>query len=491
MLTSSPPSADSATASKAEAEADSPTPAEAAPARPGKRRHRRASLRRRLILLSVVWAALLLVLGGLALDRIVSSTIIRNFDERLEATLPAMLAVAELDADGEVRFNRSPVDPQFNEPYSGRYWQVASEGKRPFRSRSLWDRELPVDFARSCLDPCISRSSVFPDEPMRIIERDAIIPGSNVIWRFQVAESTRQLDRQLADVRDTLYTSLVALGAGIILLSIIQASIGLAPLWRISRTLAEIRSGRARRVPDDDAPPEVAPLVAELNALLEHNEKVAEEARTHAGNLAHALKTPLSVMTNAAAANAPDLAETVAHELSTMQRHIDHHLARARAMARRASTTSRAEVWPALERLTHAIERIYADRGVVVDLAGAKHLIFEGERQDLDEMAGNLIDNAAKYGGGRVFVTVAAQDQPGRKWVEITVEDDGPGIPAELRDRMFERGTRLDTEKSGTGLGLAIVRDVADIYGGHIDIGRSEDLGGMMATLLLPARAES
>lgn len=486
MLSSSPPFADSATASKAEAES-APAPTLSS----SKRRHRRASLRRRLILLSVVWASLLLILGGLALDRIVSSTIIRNFDERLEATLPPMLAVAELDSEGEVRFNRSPVDPQFNEPYSGRYWQVASQGRRPFRSRSLWDRELPVDFGRSCLDPCISRSNVFADEPMRIIERDAIIPGSNIIWRFQVAESTRQLDRQLADVRDTLYTSLLALGAGIILLSIIQASIGLAPLWRISRTLAEIRSGRARRVPDDDAPPEVAPLVAELNALLEHNEKVAEEARTHAGNLAHALKTPLSVMTNAAAANAPDLAETVAHELSTMQRHIDHHLARARAMARRASTTSRAEVWPALERLTRAIERIYAERGVVVDLAGARNLVFEGERQDLDEMAGNLIDNAAKYGGGRVFVTVSERQQGGRNWVEILVEDDGSGIPAELRDRMFERGTRLDTEKSGTGLGLAIVRDVAEIYGGHIDIGRSEDLGGMMATLVLPARSDS
>jgi len=484
VLISLPRSAASAIASRAERPA-------ASPASRTPRPRRRVSLRRRLVLLAIIWVALLLVLGGVALDRIVSSTIIRNFDDRLSATIPAMLAVAELDANGDVRFNRSPVDPQFNEPYSGLYWQVSARGRRPFRSRSLWDRELPVNFSRSCLDVCIARSDEFRNEPLRIIERDGIIPGSNIIWRFQVAENTRQLDRQLADVRETLYTSLAALGAGIILLSIIQASIGLLPLKRISRSLAAIRSGRASRVPDDNVPPEIAPLVTELNALLEHNENVAEEARTHAGNLAHALKTPLSVLTNAAATNAPDLADTVAHELSTMRRHIDHHLARARALARRASTTSRAEVWPALERLTHAIERIYADRHVVVDLAGARDPVFQGERQDLDEMAGNLIDNAAKYGGGRVFVTVSGTQEAGAHWVQIVVEDDGQGIPPDLRDRMFERGTRLDTDKAGTGLGLAIVRDVAEIYGGRVDIGTSEDLGGVMAVLTLPARIES
>lgn len=440
--------------------------------------------------MAAVWIAALLLIGGFALDRVVTGTITRNFDDQLSASIPSMLAAAELDPFGEVRFNRPPVDPGFNEPYSGLYWQVNSENRAAFRSRSLWDRELPVDFSQSCVEPCVSRSTVFRNEPLRIIERDGIIPGSSVTWRFQVAQSTTKLDAQLADVRQTLWLSLGALGAGLILLAMVQASIGLLPLRRISAQLAAIRTGRASRAQTDDVPPEIAPLVLELNELLAHNETVAEEARTHAGNLAHALKTPMSVLTNEAAARSPDLADAVIRELSTMRRHVDHHLARARAMGRRTASTARAPVWPSLERLVTAIERIYAERGVVIDIAGNKNLVFRGERQDLEEMAGNLIDNAAKYGGGRVFVTVSAGTGRESGLLQIQVEDDGNGIPAKLRERLFQRGSRLDTEKPGTGLGLAIVRDVARIYGGGVTLAESEDLGGLMVTLKLPLCAE-
>jgi signal transduction histidine kinase len=469
----------------ARAGADAPV-ASSAGAAPGKRRRTPGSLSRRIVALAAVWIAGLLLIGGFALDRVVTGTITRNFDDQLSDSIPAMLAAAELDPFGEVRFNRPPVDPGFNEPYSGLYWQVSAKDRAPFRSRSLWDRELPVDFSQSCVDPCVSRSTTFRNEPLRIIERDGIIPGSTVTWRFQVAQSTAQLDAQLSDVRRTLWLSLSALGGGLILLAMVQASIGLMPLRRISDQLAAIRSGRASRAPTEDVPPEIAPLVQELNALLDHNEKVAEEARTHAGNLAHALKTPMSVLTNEAAARSPDLADAVVRELSTMRRHIDHHLARARAMGRRTASTARAPVWPSLERLVTAIERIYAERGVVIDIAGDRTLVFRGERQDLEEMAGNLIDNAAKYGGGRVFVTMSAGTGRDAGLLQMQVEDDGQGIPVKLRETMFERGARLDTGKPGTGLGLAIVRDVAGIYGGTVSLAESEDLGGLMVTLRLP-----
>lgn len=472
MLTSSPPSAASATASKAD-------PADGIATT--------GSISRRLVALAVGWITLLLVIGGFALETIVAGTIIRNFDEQLARNLPAMIGAAELDPFGEVRFNRPPVDPRFNEPYSGLYWQVSARGRSAFRSRSLWDRDLEVDFSRNCVSQCVIRSERFKNEPLRIIERDGVIPGSDVVWRFQVAQATDQLDEQLTTVRRTLWWSLGALGAGLIALAALQATFGLMPLKRLSSAIAAIRSGRANRLPTRDVPPEVAPLVQELNALLDHNEQTAEAARMHAGNLAHALKTPISVLMNEAAANSPDLSRAVIRELSTMRRHIDHHLARARAMGRRTATTARAEVWPALERLINAVERIYSDRfdgqGVVIDLAGDRTAVFRGERQDLEEMAGNLIDNAAKYGGGRVFVTVEA----GRGNVSIIVEDDGAGIPEKMRETMFERGSRLDTGKPGTGLGLAIVRDVAEIYGGGVSLSESEDLGGLMVRLTLPA----
>lgn len=449
------------------------------------------SISRRLIVLAAVWILALLGIGGFALDRIVTGTIVRNFDTQLGAALPAMIAAAELDPFGDVRFNRPPVDPRFNEPYSGLYWQVAAEERMPFRSRSLWDRELPADFAVSCVEPCALSTNAFRNEPLRIVQRDGIIPGSPVVWRFQVAQSTEQLDSQVRDVRATLWWSLGALGAGLFVLAIIQATYGLLPLRRVSAAIAAIRTGRMRRAPTDDVPPEIAPLVNELNALLDHTEDTAESARMHAGNLAHALKTPMSVLMNEAAAGSPDLANAVVRELSTMRRHIDHHLARARAMGRRTASTARADVWPSLERLIAAIERIYAERGVVIDLAGDRTTVFRGERQDLEELAGNLIDNAAKYGGGRVFVTVGRGQGADAGFLAITVEDDGAGIPARLREGLFERGARLDTGKPGTGLGLAIVRDVAGIYGGSVALGESEDLGGLMATLRLPACDEA
>jgi signal transduction histidine kinase len=492
-----------ATASKADGadgDAPQPTPPVAAPPAPAAaaapatspppKRRPPGSLSQRLVALAAVWISLLLLVGGFALETIVAGTITRNFDDQLSKALPAMIGAAELDPFGEVRFNRPPVDPRFNEPYSGLYWQVSAEGRQPFRSRSLWDRDLAVDHSKSCVETCISRSEVFRNEPLRVIERDGIIPGSDVVWRFSVAQSTQELDAQLAGVRRTLWWSLGALGAGLFALAVLQATVGLLPLKRLSAAIAAIRSGRASRAPTEDVPPEVEPLIQELNALLDHNEQAAEAARMHAGNLAHALKTPISVLMNEAAANSPDLADTMVRELATMRRHIDHHLARARAMGRRTASTARADVWPALERLVNAIERIYAERGIVIDIAGDRSLVFRGERQDLEEMAGNLIDNAAKYGGGRVFVTVAAGEGAERDFLSITVEDDGHGIPEKLRETMFERGARLDTGKPGTGLGLAIVRDVAGIYGGSVRLQESEDLGGLMVTLKLPACAE-
>jgi signal transduction histidine kinase len=457
------------------------------PARP-LQRLQLGSLSRRLLLLSVAWIAALLLIGGLALDRILSDIITRSFDQPAIRAVSAMIAAAELDPFGEVRFNRPPVDPRFNEPYSGFYWQVSAVGREPFPSRSLWDRHLDLDLEKSCVETCVSRLDIVPGETLRIIERDGIIPGSPVVWRFTVAQNVEPLDRQLRRVRGILWWSLGGLGAGVFLLGLAQATIGLRPLARLSEALADIRAGHAKRVPTKRVPEEVAPLVDELNGLLDHAERTAETARMHAGNLAHALKTPMSVLTNAAAADSPDLAATVVRELSTMRRHIDHHLARARAIGRRTDTAARAAVWPVLERLRNAIERIYADHGVVVDIAGERDLQFRGERQDLEEMVGNLIDNAAKYGGGRVFVTVAREVRPAGPVVAIHVEDDGAGIPERLREQMFERGRRLDSALPGTGLGLAIVRDVAEIYGGSVELGDSEDLGGLHAILRLPAR---
>jgi signal transduction histidine kinase len=324
-------------------------------------------------------------------------------------------------------------------------------------------------------------SDQFADEPLRVVERTVILPDSETRWTFAVASATGELTAQQAQIRSILLWSFAVLGLGLIVMAALQSWYGLRPLRRVRAAIQRIRTTGTNRV-TDPLPLEVQPLVQELNMLLAHSEQQAEEARTHAGNLAHALKTPLTVVNNAATANAPDLAETVVREAKTMQRHVEHHLARARAVGRRAVGLASTSVCESAEGVRRAVERLYPD--VRFDIDGNREVRVSIERQDLDEILGNLIENAAKYGGGSVFVTVDAErDAP---QCVIWVEDDGMGIPAEEWPRIFDRGARLDTGKPGTGLGLAIVRDVAEIYGGSVSLGESEDLGGLLVRLSLP-----
>jgi signal transduction histidine kinase len=438
------------------------------------------SLTRRMIGVAAVWIVILLGAGGYTLNRVLVSAITDNFDSGLEYVLTALIGTSEIGPDGEILLSRQPADQRFLEPYSGLYFQISAPDHEPFPSRSLWDRNLSLERRHADdVEVHFVDSREFEPEVLRIAERDIRLPGSDVLWRFQVAQKREILDEQIGVVQRTLLRSFGILGLGLIMLAALQAIYGLWPLRRVRRAIIAIRSGQKARI-DERLPREIAPLTDEVNALLAHNEKQAEEARRHAGNLAHALKTPLTVITNSASAQSPDLAATVIREARTMRRQVDHHLARARAVGRRSSAQARTEVWPALKAVERAVDRLYEH--VTIDLAGDKKAVARVERQDLDELLGNLIENAAKYGNGRVFVTVAGTED----CVEIEVEDDGAGIPEAQRVAIFDRGARLDTGKPGTGLGLAIVRDVAEIYGGSIHLEESEDLGGLLARLRLP-----
>ncbi len=440
------------------------------------------SLSRRMTGIAAIWIGLLLIGGGFALDRVLVRSVSSSFDDQLQYVLTAMIASAEIGPDGEVRLNRPLGDQRFLEPNSGLYWQISGEGHDDFASRSLWDRPLETDFDNGVEGTEFRDSSEFRNEPLRIVERQIILPDSDTQWLFMVAERRDSLDEQIAELRRTLIISFLILGVGLVILAGLQTLYGLWPLRRIRLAIHNMRTGQQSRV-KAPMPLEVTPMVEELNALLEHNERQAEEARRHAGNLAHALKTPLTVVMNSATANAPDLADTVIREAGTMRRQVDHHLARARAVGRRGHSQNRTELWPSLESVERAVQRLYPD--VRLDLDGPSDIVVAVERQDLDELLGNLIENAAKYGGGSVFVTVSRAGD----MAEISVEDDGSGIPSKDRDRIFGRGARLDLNKPGTGLGLAIVRDVAEIYGGRIELDQSEDLGGLLARLTLPLAA--
>ena len=446
----------------------------------------RASLAKRMGLIAAVWIIVLLLGGGIALERTLTRQVQSNFDEQLEYQLTAMIASAEIDSFGEVWFYRTLGDQRFLEPGSGLYWQISGTNYEPYPSRSLWDRTL--DLRGSAIgeehfdsEVHFYASDQFEGEPLRIAERTVILPGSETRWTFAVATATRDMDAQIQSVRSILIWSFAALGLGLFGMALLQIRYGLSPLRRVRAAIQKLRTTGDNRI-TEPLPNEVQPLVEEVNALLEHTERQAEEARTHAGNLAHALKTPLTVLTNAATAQAPDLSDAVFRETRNMQRHVDHHLARARAVGRRAAGQARTNVRQSAEAVRRAVERLYPNGRL--DIAGNRDAMVAIERQDLDEVFGNLIENAAKYGGGSVFVTL--DHEPDSDMCLVWIEDDGKGIPEAERSRIFDRGARLDTGKPGTGLGLSIVRDVVEIYGGSVEIGESEDLGGLLVELRLP-----
>ncbi|RVU02356.1 HAMP domain-containing histidine kinase [Novosphingobium umbonatum] len=438
-----------------------------------------------MMLIAMGWISVLLLAGGIALDRAMTSMVTRNFDEQLGYMLTGMIGSAEIGPDGEVFFNRPLGDQRFLEPNSGLYWQISGKGHEDFPSRSLWDRSLKVPMDHVDDQPHIYDSQQFSGEPLRMMERSIILPGSNTVWWFAVAESRKELDEQIGRIRTILINSFLVLGFGLVLMAALQSWYGLSPLRRVRLAIARMRTAGANRV-TDPLPVEVQPLVEEINALLAHNDKQAAEARTHAGNLAHALKTPLTVVLNAAQAKEPDLAETVQRETQVMRRQVEHHLARARAVGRRGAGQARTALWDSTESVIRAVERLYQDTRF--DMDGRRNALVAIERQDLDDILGNLIENAAKYGGGSVFVTI--QPDKGGSLVNIWIEDDGMGIPEKDRERIFDRGARLDSGKPGTGLGLAIVRDVVEIYGGRVELAESEDLGGLLVKLALPKAAE-
>ncbi len=451
---------------------------------------RRNSLALHLIASAAVWCALVLSAAGYLLSALVGDTVESNFDARLAVLLEGLVAGSEIGADGRLELRLQLGEPRFTQPLSGWYWQIGEPGHPLERSSSLWDQTLPVPAAAT--EPPAAGAwtgdVTGPDDrPLRLLVRTITLPDAEAPLLFAVAGDRAEISAQKRRFDHLLSLALGGLFLGLLGALLLQVRIALAPLRRIEAALAAIRAGRARRL-EGRLPAELQPLALELNALLDHGEALIERARTHVGNLAHGLKTPLAVLHNEAERGDGALAALVGRQVAQMRRLVDHHLARARAMATGQVLGARTEVLPVLRDLARTLERIHADRHargrLAIEVVCPQGLAFRGARQDLEEMLGNLLDNACKWAAGRV--RVEAGQQAGR--LQVTIEDDGPGLPAERRALVLERGRRLDEQVPGTGLGLAIVADIALLYGGRIAL-EAAAAGGLRARLDLPAAA--
>lgn len=424
-----------------------------------------ASLRGRFLVLSVLWiaAALLgawIVVGGV-LDRFVTA----RFDAELEATSDAIVAGLEPDPAGEGAELAVPIlDPRFARPLSGWYWQVSGARTR-ILSESLFLDALAAPYTRG------------PDgAPLYPVTRQVTIPGVEGPLFVAVTAPAEVLSATRGEVRRPLLLSLAALGAGLALLAAAQGALALGGFRHIGRGIAEIRAGRTERLSrrglrEVDAP------VDEINALLDANREVLTRSRHHVGNLAHALKTPLAAILNAA----PPDSET-AHLTSRMDRLVRYHLRRARNAGTAHLLGARTPVTDVAEDIATVLRDAARRRGVSIGLDCPEDLVFAGEREDLEEILGNLAENAVAWAAGRV--DISAQAVEGER-LRLDVCDDGPGIPAESHAHVLSRGGRLDEDVIGSGLGLGIVADLVTLYDGRLDLGRAAG-GGLAVSILLP-----
>jgi signal transduction histidine kinase len=450
------------------------------------------SLALRLFLSATALVAIILLITGVVLSSLYRDAVERSFDRRLGVYLRTLVADLAAPEDPGGKFPQSLGEPLFELPLSGWYWQVTrlDPDKHDVRSsRSLWDGGLPhlEDFG---IKPGADGSragyvSAPEDQRLRQVERNVDL-GDEGHYLVAVAGDDGEITQETRSFDQALAITFSILAAVLLLTTMFQVRFGLAPLKRITDSLAAIRSGNAERLAGE-FPVEIAPLARETNALIETNKEIVERARTHVGNLAHALKTPLSVMVNEASARPGDpLAAKVLEQADIMRDQVARHLERARLAARMTVVGSLTEVGPVITALARTMEKIHRDRGIAIEVHGDEQARFRGERQDLEEMIGNLVDNACKWATSRVAIEVVRENRGDAQVVRIVVDDDGRGLSPSDRERVAQRGSRLDESKPGSGLGLSIVVELSALYGGKLNLGTAP-LGGLRAELVLPA----
>ncbi|WP_414643428.1 sensor histidine kinase [Brevundimonas sp.] len=448
------------------------------------------SLTRRLIWLASAWIVAALVATGLVLTSTFKESALRRVGADLSDMLDQVLLATEVTPQGVT--SRQLGDQATLNLFGGAYWQVAEpieEGRRLrllTRSGSLWTESLAVPpelpgMLAEASGEVISFNATGPDgRPLRVAATLKRVSDRDVVFMAAVDRTAFEADvRQFSTVT---WISLVLLGLGLVAAVFLQVRIGLRPLFALRDEISDVRKGKAARIAGD-YPLEIAPLAQQVNRLLDHNQEVVERQRTHVGNLAHALKTPLSVMLAEAEGRGDQLADVVRRQSEAMRGQVEHHLRRARAAARAQGLGDRTPVAEVIDEMAVMLERVFQSKGVEIDWRAPDELHFLGERQDLQEILGNLMENACKWSTRRVRVSAGGT---GLGWMVAVIEDDGPGLPADRLETVLKRGERLDETAPGSGLGLAIVDDLARAYGGRLVLGAS-DLGGLKATLDLPA----
>lgn len=470
------------------------------------RRLIRRSLAARLFTIAIVSVIGLMIAGVIAHSQFNRQLLRLLIDPEIATVANNLVGNAGPGLSGEVALQDLPYDPRYLQPLSGRYFQIArieDNGTLDVQviSPSLFDVEIHLDPKLQSLLVAPDASArprfldiVGPDnEMLRVVAQVTEIPNLHGRYLFLVGIAPRALLAPAANLVGVAFAVFVGFCALMVAaVTVLQVRTGLEPLRQLSRDIANVRRGQAERL-EGEYPAELQPLAHELNALLDHNREVVERARRHVGNLAHALKTPIAVLKNAAGDNKAD-GDVLKQSIEEMEGFVERQLRRARVAARaearagaQATTIGyRTPVLQNLEDLVFMMEQKYDhQKAIDISIEAEGDVTFRGEREDLLEMAANLVDNACKYGRSQVIVRLLPPFESNGLF-EIVVEDDGPGLSDEELERAMARGTRLDEAAPGQGLGLSILKETVDLYAGQLLFERGE-LGGLKARLLLPA----
>lgn len=463
---------------------------------------KQASLRTRLLLSGGLGLVLVTALASALLGHLFERAARESLDARLQQDLLGLVAQAEVAPDGRIVLRQEPNDARYQRVFSGAYWQLrAADGSTLLQSRSLWDQTLQASAARdpdalpgTCKQAAATGATPAPrpagptaldisgplHQPLRAITQQIRLPRATAPLQVLVAVDRSDIQEQVAQFRQRSALALAVLVAAWLGVLASQVHFGLRPLRRLGQQVERIRRGQAQRIDTDRLGAEIAPLGDELNALLDHHQRMVARARTGAQDLAHALKTPLSVLAAEAGSDGTHWRDTLREQGQRMQASIERYLAAGLAVDHR----QRSEVAPVVAALCRLMSRVHGARGVSFDCADVQaELQFAGDAADLEEMLGNLLDNAGKWARGHVSARAAMDDGQ----LRIDVDDDGPGLAEDQLQAVLQRGVRLDERAGSSGLGLAIVGDIAASHGGRLALENRSP--GLRATLWLPATA--
>ncbi|HEY9216064.1 MAG TPA: ATP-binding protein [Ancylobacter sp.] len=455
---------------------------------------RAGSLALRLFVSATVVSVAVLLITGIVLSSLYREAVERAFDRRLDVYLKTIVADVANSTTGTMPEPTTLGDPIFNFPLSGWYWQITridGPARQVKTARSLPEGKLPLLMERKTKPDLTGMRDGYVKGPsnqnLRIVER-VVDLGDDGQYAVAVAADAGEIEDEVQGFDQALTITLAVLGTAFLLTLLFQVRFGLRPLKRMLAALGAVRAGTADKI-EGAYPVELQPLATEMNALIDTNREIVERARMHVGNLAHALKTPISVLQNEAARSAGEdvLAAKVQEQADIMKGQVAHHLERARMAARASVVTTVEEVKPVVETLAATLAKVYRSKGIAVEAEVGDGLRFRGERQDLEEILGNLVDNGCKWARSLVEIGVArAPDERGRGFFDIVIDDDGPGLSPEQRIEALKRGKRLDETKPGSGLGLSIVAELVTLYGGRLTL-ETSPFGGLRCIVRLPA----